>query len=101
MTPTEIFSATNAGANVIKVFPAATLGPNYFRELRGPFPTFPLMATGGISVENASSFFRAGANFLGVGGALIPKTGEPAALEACAKAARRLLSFAEERPKVD
>lgn len=101
MTPTEIFSATGAGANVIKVFPAATLGPNYFRELRGPFPTFPLMATGGISVENASSFLEAGANFLGVGAALIPKTNAPSALEECAKAARRLLSFAEKRLKAD
>src|SRR5260370_28375541 len=67
MTPTEIFSAYQAGAEVIKVFPAATLGGGYFKELRGPFPEIPLMATGGVTVQNASAFFAAGATAIGRG----------------------------------
>jgi 2-dehydro-3-deoxyphosphogluconate aldolase / (4S)-4-hydroxy-2-oxoglutarate aldolase len=92
MTPTEIFAAYEAGAEVIKVFPAATLGSAYFRELRGPFPEIPLMATGGITVENAPDFFAAGATALGVGGSLALKEETPAAVAACQEAARKLLA---------
>ena len=92
MTPTEIFAAYEAGAEVIKVFPAATLGSAYFRELRGPFPEIPLMATGGITVENAPDFFAAGATALGVGGSLALKDETPASVAACQEAARKLLA---------
>jgi 2-dehydro-3-deoxyphosphogluconate aldolase / (4S)-4-hydroxy-2-oxoglutarate aldolase len=92
MTPTEIFSAYQAGAEVIKVFPAATLGSSYFKELRGPFPEIPLMATGGVSVENAPDFFAAGATALGVGGTLALKDETPAAIAACQEVARKLLT---------
>jgi len=92
MTPTEIFAAYEAGAEVIKVFPAATLGSAYFRELRGPFPEIPLMATGGITVDNAPDFFAAGATALGVGGSLALKDETPAAVAACQEAARKLLA---------
>jgi 2-dehydro-3-deoxyphosphogluconate aldolase / (4S)-4-hydroxy-2-oxoglutarate aldolase len=92
MTPTEIFSAYEAGADVIKVFPAATLGSGYFKELRGPFPEIPLMATGGITVDNAPDFFAAGATALGVGSSLNLKDETPASLAACQEAARRLLA---------
>jgi 2-dehydro-3-deoxyphosphogluconate aldolase / (4S)-4-hydroxy-2-oxoglutarate aldolase len=92
MTPTEIFAAYEAGAEVIKVFPAATLGSAYFNELRGPFPEIPLMATGGITVENAPDFFAAGATALGVGGSLALKDESPASVAACQEAARKLLA---------
>jgi 2-dehydro-3-deoxyphosphogluconate aldolase / (4S)-4-hydroxy-2-oxoglutarate aldolase len=92
MTPTEIFSAYQAGADVIKVFPAATLGSAYFKELRGPFPEIPLMATGGVTVDNAPGFFAAGATALGVGGSLNLKDETPAAVTACQEVARRLLA---------
>ena len=92
MTPTEIFAAYEAGAEVIKVFPAATLGSAYFRELRGPFPEIPLMATGGITVDNAPDFFAAGATALGVGSSLALKDETPAAVAACQEAARKLLA---------
>ena len=72
MTPTEIFAAHAAGADAIKIFPAGTLGPQYFKELRGPFPDIPLIATGGIGVSNASLYFQVGADAIGVGSALIP-----------------------------
>jgi 2-dehydro-3-deoxyphosphogluconate aldolase / (4S)-4-hydroxy-2-oxoglutarate aldolase len=92
MTPTEIFFAYQAGAEVIKVFPAATLGSTYFKELRGPFPEIPLMATGGITVENAPAFFAAGATALGVGSSLNLKDETPASVAACQEAARKLLA---------
>jgi 2-dehydro-3-deoxyphosphogluconate aldolase / (4S)-4-hydroxy-2-oxoglutarate aldolase len=92
MTPTEIFSAYQAGAEVIKVFPAATLGSAYFKELRGPFPEIPLMATGGINLENAPDFFAAGATALGVGSSLNLKDETPASVAACQEVARKLLA---------
>jgi 2-dehydro-3-deoxyphosphogluconate aldolase / (4S)-4-hydroxy-2-oxoglutarate aldolase len=92
MTPTEIFVAYEAGAEVIKVFPAATLGSAYFRELRGPFPEIPLMATGGITVDNAPDFFAAGATALGVGSSLTLKDETPASVVACQEVARKLLA---------
>ena len=92
MTPTEIFSAYEAGAEVIKVFPAATLGSAYFKELRGPFPDIPLMATGGINVDNAADFFAAGATALGVGGSLALKDETPASVAECQDVARKLLA---------
>jgi 2-dehydro-3-deoxyphosphogluconate aldolase / (4S)-4-hydroxy-2-oxoglutarate aldolase len=92
MTPTEIFSAYQAGAEVIKVFPAATLGSVYFKELRGPFPEIPLMATGGINVENAPDFFAAGATALGVGSSLTLKDETPASVAACQEVAKKLLA---------
>lgn len=92
MTPTEIFSAYQAGAEVIKVFPAATLGFDYFKELRGPFPNIPLMATGGITPANAPDFFEAGATALGVGSSLNLRDETPASFTACRETARRLLA---------
>lgn len=92
MTPTEIFSAYQAGAEVIKVFPAATLGSAYFKELRGPFPEIPLMATGGINLDNAPDFFAAGATALGVGSSLNLKDDTAAAVAACREVARKLLA---------
>jgi 2-dehydro-3-deoxyphosphogluconate aldolase/(4S)-4-hydroxy-2-oxoglutarate aldolase len=92
LTPTEIFMAAKAGADFVKVFPANALGPLYFRELRGPFERIPLMATGGVNLENASEFIKFGADALGIGGALMPKNnGE---FDRCAEMAQRLLEIA-------
>jgi 2-dehydro-3-deoxyphosphogluconate aldolase/(4S)-4-hydroxy-2-oxoglutarate aldolase len=92
MTPTEIFAAYNAGANAIKVFPAGTLGAQYFREIRGPLADIPLVATGGITVANAASFFEAGAIAVGVGSVLIPKDDRIESAQAIAKVAEQLLA---------
>jgi len=70
-SPTEILSAWDAGADVVKVFPATALGPGYFKDLRGPLPHVKLMPTGGVSLENAGDWIRAGAVAIGVGGALV------------------------------
>jgi 2-dehydro-3-deoxyphosphogluconate aldolase / (4S)-4-hydroxy-2-oxoglutarate aldolase len=94
MTPTEIYNAFRAGANMIKVFPAASLGPNYFRELRGPLMDIPLMATGGISPQNAAEFFRAGAAAIGVGSSLNPKNDSPAEVTRIQQIVQQLLAAA-------
>ena len=70
-SPTEILAAWDAGADVVKVFPATALGPGYFKDLRGPLPHVKLMPTGGVSLENAGDWIRAGAIAIGVGGALV------------------------------
>jgi 2-dehydro-3-deoxyphosphogluconate aldolase/(4S)-4-hydroxy-2-oxoglutarate aldolase len=70
-TPTEILEAWEAGADIVKVFPATALGPGYLRDLRGPFPQLRLMPTGGVSLANAGEWIRAGAVAIGVGTALV------------------------------
>ncbi len=71
MTPTEMLRAHEAGADLIKVFPATSLGPSFFRDVRGPLPQLKLVPTGGVTPENAAEFIRAGAAALGMGGALV------------------------------
>ncbi|MEH7505387.1 bifunctional 4-hydroxy-2-oxoglutarate aldolase/2-dehydro-3-deoxy-phosphogluconate aldolase [Neobacillus drentensis] len=70
-TATEILSAYEYGADVIKVFPAGSVGPGYFKNLAGPLPHIPLMPTGGIDMENAKDYIRAGAVAVGVGSSLV------------------------------
>jgi 2-dehydro-3-deoxyphosphogluconate aldolase/(4S)-4-hydroxy-2-oxoglutarate aldolase len=74
MTPTEVLTAWNAGADLVKVFPAAQLGgPEYIKALRGPLPQILLVPTGGVNLQNAGAFIRAGATALGAGGELVDK----------------------------
>ena len=70
-TPTEILSAWEAGANAVKVFPANAGGPSYIKAIRGPLPQVLLSAVGGVTVDNAADFIRAGVAFVGVGGELV------------------------------
>ena len=70
-TPTEIVTAWEAGADVVKVFPSEVLGPAYLKAIRGPLPQIKLMPTGGIDVTNAADYLKAGAVALGVGGNLV------------------------------
>jgi 2-dehydro-3-deoxyphosphogluconate aldolase/(4S)-4-hydroxy-2-oxoglutarate aldolase len=77
-TPTEILTAWEAGADIIKVFPADVVGPAFFKALRGPLPQVRLMPTGGVDLTTAADFLRAGACCLGVGGQLV----EPRAVAA-------------------
>ena len=71
LTPTEAFTAWRAGAAAVKLFPASAVGPAFIREMRGPFPDIPLVPTGGITLENASTFLNAGAAAIGIGSWLI------------------------------
>src|SRR5213595_246940 len=70
-TPTEILTAWEAGADIVKVFPADVVGPAFFKALRGPLPQVRLMPTGGVDLQTAADFLRAGASCLGVGGQLV------------------------------
>jgi 2-dehydro-3-deoxyphosphogluconate aldolase/(4S)-4-hydroxy-2-oxoglutarate aldolase len=70
-TPTEILSAWELGVEIVKVFPATSLGPGYIKDLRGPFPSLKVMPTGGVSIDNAGEWIKAGAVAIGVGGALV------------------------------
>ena len=70
-TPTEILTAWDAGADIVKVFPATSLGPTFFKDIRGPLPQLKLMPTGGVTKANAAEWIRAGAVAIGVGTALV------------------------------
>lgn len=70
-TPTEILDAWDAGADIVKVFPATTLGPSYLKDVRAPLPQVKLMPTGGVTRENAADWIRAGAVAVGAGSALV------------------------------
>ncbi|MDD8027290.1 MAG: bifunctional 4-hydroxy-2-oxoglutarate aldolase/2-dehydro-3-deoxy-phosphogluconate aldolase [Acidobacteriota bacterium] len=70
-TPAEIWRAWNDGADIVKVFPATSLGPSYFKDIKGPFPDVRLMPTGGVTPANAKSFLDAGACCVGIGTALL------------------------------
>jgi 2-dehydro-3-deoxyphosphogluconate aldolase/(4S)-4-hydroxy-2-oxoglutarate aldolase len=70
-SPTEILEAWDAGADIVKVFPATSLGPSFFKDMRGPLPHVKLMPTGGVTRENAGDWIRAGAVAIGVGTALV------------------------------
>ena len=71
LTPTEIVAAWEAGADIVKVFPADIVGPAFFKAMRGPLPQVKLMPTGGVDLTTASEFLKAGAVCLGVGGQLV------------------------------
>ena len=66
-TPSEIYTQLTWGADIVKVFPAVTVGPSYFRQLAGPLGALPLMAVGGVNAENAQEFIKCGCPYLGVG----------------------------------
>ncbi|KQX47108.1 MULTISPECIES: bifunctional 4-hydroxy-2-oxoglutarate aldolase/2-dehydro-3-deoxy-phosphogluconate aldolase [unclassified Paenibacillus] len=71
MTPTEIVKAWKAGATAVKVFPSASLGLTYIKELMGPLDQIPLIAVGGVTEENIKQFLNIGCYGLGIGGSLI------------------------------
>ena len=70
MTPTEIVTALQAGADIVKVFPAEMFGPAYIKALRAPLPHASLMPTGGVTVENLGEWFASGAVAVGIGSSL-------------------------------
>lgn len=72
-SPTEIHTAWRAGADIVKVFPATSLGPKYFKDVRGPFPDIRLMPTGGVTIDNVGEWIAAGAVAVGIGSDLLDK----------------------------
>lgn len=77
-TPTEVLAAWEAGADIVKIFPSDISGPAYLKALAGPLPQVRLMPTGGVNLQTAESFLKAGAFALGVGSSLV----DPAAVAA-------------------
>jgi len=73
LTPTEILTAWEAGADMVKVFPANHFGPRYFKDLLAPLPQLKLTPTGGVNLDTAADWLKNGAACLGVGSALVKK----------------------------
>lgn len=91
-TPTEILTAWKAGADIVKVFPATSLGPKYFKDLAGPFPQIRLMPTGGVTIENVGDWVKAGAVAVGIGSDLLDKKAiEEERYEVLTERARRMV----------
>jgi len=72
-SPTEVLTAVRLGAPVVKLFPASVLGPQFIREMAGPFPGLRTIPTGGITLDNIGQFLAAGATAIGLGGRLVDK----------------------------
>ncbi len=73
LVPQDIYEAWQAGATMVKVFPAGCFGPAYFKELKGPFPKIELLACGGVRPENMTAYFRSGASAVAIGGSIFRK----------------------------
>ncbi len=73
LTPTEIITAWQAGADMVKVFPANLFGPQYFKDVLAPMPHLKLTPTGGVDLTTATDWLKAGAACLGVGSSLVRK----------------------------
>ncbi|WP_249869105.1 bifunctional 4-hydroxy-2-oxoglutarate aldolase/2-dehydro-3-deoxy-phosphogluconate aldolase [Oceanobacillus saliphilus] len=71
LTPTEILTAYENGAGMVKVFPADAFGPNYIKNVHGPLPHIPLMATGGVTLDNINEFISKGSKVVGIGSNLV------------------------------
>jgi 2-dehydro-3-deoxyphosphogluconate aldolase/(4S)-4-hydroxy-2-oxoglutarate aldolase len=92
-SPTEILDAHEHGADIIKVFPATALGPSYIKDIRAPLPQVRLMPTGGVTLDNAGDWIRAGAIAVGVGSALLDvKAVEDGRLDVLVNNARRIVA---------
>lgn len=89
LTPTEVVTAWECGADVVKIFPAEFFGPAYIKSLKGPFPMIELLPTGGVTPETVGTFLQAGAFATAAGSALVSpaalKAGDWAAITARAK----------------
>jgi 2-dehydro-3-deoxyphosphogluconate aldolase / (4S)-4-hydroxy-2-oxoglutarate aldolase len=101
LTPTEVITAWKAGSDFVKIFPCGNVGgAKYIKALKGPLPQVPMIPTGGVNLETAADFIRAGADALGIGGELV----SPAALKSgngpdITKTARRFLAVIAEAQK--
>jgi 2-dehydro-3-deoxyphosphogluconate aldolase/(4S)-4-hydroxy-2-oxoglutarate aldolase len=92
-SPTEILDAHEAGADIVKVFPATSLGPQFIKDVRAPLPQLKLMPTGGVTLDNAGDWIRAGAVAVGVGSALLDAAAiESGRLDLITANARRIVA---------
>jgi 2-dehydro-3-deoxyphosphogluconate aldolase/(4S)-4-hydroxy-2-oxoglutarate aldolase len=103
LTPTEVIAAWKAGSDMIKIFPCGNVGgAKYIRALKGPLPQIPMIPTGGVNLETAGDFIRAGAEAKGIGGELVSTTALQSkdTLE-ITRAARRYISIVAEARNSD
>lgn len=97
LTPTEIIKAWEAGAQIVKIFPAGALGSRYIKELRGPLPQVEMMPVGGVTVDNTAEFIKAGATALGIGGELVDRNAvEEGRFELLTEKARRFIEAVQD-----
>ena len=96
LTPTELFTGWSAGATAVKVFPASTVGPGYFAQLRGPFPEMELVPSGGIGLDDAAAWMAAGAMAVSIGGPLIKDAFEGGSLPELTERCRRVTALVAE-----
>jgi len=102
MTPTEILAAWEAGADLVKVFPAEVLGPGFIKAVHGPLPQIPLVPTGGVTADNAGDYIRAGAALVCAGGWLVDrKAVAEGRFQVLTEKAQELISAVEEARKVE
>lgn len=93
-SPTEILAAHECGADMVKVFPATALGPQFIRDVLAPLPLVKLMPTGGVTIDNAGEWIRAGAAAVGLGSALLDAQAiESGRYDAITANARRLVEI--------
>ena len=92
-SPTEILAAHECGADIVKVFPATMLGPQFLKDVRAPLPQVKLMPTGGVTLDNAGDWIRAGAVAVGLGSALLDaKAIEDSRFDVIAANARKVVA---------
>jgi 2-dehydro-3-deoxyphosphogluconate aldolase / (4S)-4-hydroxy-2-oxoglutarate aldolase len=97
-TASEVLTAWRAGASIVKLFPAGSVGPAYVKDVRGPLREIPLLPTGGVTIDNARSFLDAGAWGLGMGSALVdPKLVLDGRFDELETRARRLRQIVDSR----
>jgi 2-dehydro-3-deoxyphosphogluconate aldolase/(4S)-4-hydroxy-2-oxoglutarate aldolase len=96
LTPTEVVTAWQAGADIVKIFPSELTGPRYLKLLHAPLPQVRLMPTGGVNVDTAGEYLKSGACALGVGGALVdPKLVVAGDLKEIERRARQLVEVVQ------
>ncbi|AWB93968.1 2-dehydro-3-deoxyphosphogluconate aldolase [Aeromicrobium chenweiae] len=94
LSPTEVLSAWEAGATAVKIFPAETVGPQYGKHLRGPFPDLQFIPSGGVALDDIASWLRAGAAAVSLGGPLVGDALSGGSLVDLATRARRVVDVA-------
>lgn len=96
LTPTELFAGWSAGATAVKLFPASTVGPGYLAQLRGPFPDIQVIPSGGIGIEEAAGWIRAGALAVSLGGPLLGDAFSGGDLGALTRRARQVRGLVDQ-----
>ena len=96
LTPSELFTGWSRGGTAVKVFPASVVGPGYISQLRGPFPDIQVVPSGGIDIENAPDWIRAGALAVSLGGPLLGDAFRGGSLAALTERATRLRGLVDD-----